>query len=460
MLILGIDICADRAVCWPLTEVPKDPKSYWKTEVLNRSKDPQEDPLTFYFTKGGIESLLALKPDAIALEPTGVHYAKLIWHVCESQGIPIFWVGHQQASNQRKSYGLPDKNDLADAFAIACYASLYHEHESYFIDFPEEVRRIKELYLQLKTLARLSSPLISRLRQQLVFEFPEAAHVDIKPQDGRRVLPTWLCGRDRGKRKNPYWDRRYKDSVAHQYGIEISIYTRKLAEMIDDYDLWALEIEKELYSLVNAPLFDRYNRVFNDFGFGLRVRAILLSLIYPFERFTSIGAFKRRIGATKDEISSGKSIAWKTGIGSKLCRTELYLWVYTSICQKKSRPDSKIGKLIADKYDLWIAEAEDPEAIEAKMRSRMQSETLERVKEAFLKSVKPLIPVSERSNLTTILGMVELSLKSTIEGNTSASKLKLNRKEAKRRLQNLTMSKTANYAARWLYRSLKSSLKV
>jgi predicted ArsR family transcriptional regulator len=53
--------------------------------------------------------------------------------------------------------------------------------------------------------------------------------------------------------------------------------------------------------------------------------------------------------------------------------------------------------------------------------------------------------------------MVELSLKSTIDVNTSAEKLKLNRKEAKRRLQNLIMTKTANYAARWLYRSLKSS---
>jgi uncharacterized protein involved in tolerance to divalent cations len=457
MLIIGVDICADRAVCWPLTEVPKDPKSYWKKEVLERSKDPKEDPLTFYFTKGGIAGLLALKPDAIAMEPTGVHYAKFLWHVCESQGIPILWVGHQQASNQRKSYGLPDKNDLADAFAIACYASLYRDHQAYFIDFPEEVRRIKELYLQLKTLARLSSPLISRLRQQLVYEFPEAAAVVIQPQDGRRVLPTWLCGRDRGKRKHPYWDKRYRDSVAHHYGIEISSYTRKLAEMIDDYDLWVLEIEKELYSLVNAPLFARYNRVFDDFGFGLRARAILLSLVYPFERFESIGAFKRRIGATKDEVSSGKSIAWKTGVGSKLCRTELYLWVYTSICGKTNRPQSRIGKLITDKYDSWIEQTENPEAIEAQIRQRMQSEALQKVKEAFLRAVKPLIPQSETGNLSTVMAMVELSLKSTIDVNTSAEKLKLNRKEAKRRLQNLIMTKTANYAARWLYRSLKSS---
>jgi hypothetical protein len=283
------------------------------------------------------------------------------------------------------------------------------------------------------------------IRQQLAFEFPEAAHVEIKPADGRRVLPTWLCGRDRGKRKNPYWDIRYRDSIAHQYGIEISSYTRKLAEMIDNYDLWVIEIEQELYSLINSPIFEDYNQVFNQFGFGLRVRAILLSLIYPFERFTSIGGFKRRIGATKDEISSGKSIAWKSGVGSKLCRTEFYLWVYTTICQKSNRPDTEIGKLISEKYDLWVLETEDPEAIELKMRSRMQSETLSKVKEAFLKSVQPLIPQSERGNLVSVLGLVELSLKSAILENTTADKLKLNKKEAKRRLQNLIMSKTGNY---------------
>lgn len=459
MMILGIDICADRAVCWPLTEIPKDPKGYWKTEILSRSKNPQEDPLTFYFTKEVMEGILNLKPDAVALEPTGVHYTKLIWKVCEDRGIKILWVGHQQASNQRKSYGLPDKNDLADAFAIACYASLYHDHENYFIDFPPEVRRIKELYLQLKTLARFQSPLIARLKQQLVYEFPEAAHVGMDAKEGRRTLPTWLCFRDRGKRKNKYWDNRYKNSVAHQYEIEISYYTRKLAETIDNYDLWIGEIEKELNSLVNEPMFKTYNESFDEFKFGLRARAILLSLIYPFERFSSIGAFKRRIGATKDEISSGKSIAWKTGVGSKLCRTELYLWVYTVICKQTNRPNSKIGKLIAQKYDQWILEAENPEAIESKMRSRMQSEALEKVREALLKSISPLIPQSEKGNLASIMGLIEIALKSTISENTSADKLKMNKKEAKKRLHNLIMSKTANYTARWLYRSLKEKLK-
>ncbi|MCA2620517.1 MULTISPECIES: hypothetical protein [unclassified Microcystis] len=92
------------------------------------------------------------------------------------------------------------------------------------------------------------------------------------------------------------------------------------------------------------------------------------------------------------------------------------------------------------------------------MRSRMQSEALEKVKEALVKSISPLIPQSEKGNLASIMGLIEITLKSTISENTSTNKLKMNKKEAKRRLHNLIMAKTANYAPRWLYRSLKEKL--
>jgi hypothetical protein len=209
---------------------------------------------------------------------------------------------------------------------------------------------------------------------------------------------------------------------------------------------------------VNAPLFEKYNRVFDDFNFGLRARAILLSLIYPFERFESLGAFKWRIGATKDEVSSGKSIAWKTGVGSKLCRTELYLWVYTTICGKTNRPQSKTGKIIAAKYDLWLDRCNDLEEIDRIIRARTRKEAIQKAKEAFTKALRPFVPSSKSENFLLVVRVVELSLMSAINDGTSESKLKLNRKEAERRLKNLTMSNTANHAARWLYRLLKRSI--
>ena len=93
------------------------------------------DELTFYMNSGGIHSLLALQPDAIALEPTGVHYSRLLADVCQKKGIPVLWVGHCEAVHYRKQNKLPDKNDLADALALAAYAHMYWDKPEFFLWF-------------------------------------------------------------------------------------------------------------------------------------------------------------------------------------------------------------------------------------------------------------------------------------------------------------------------------------
>ncbi|MGD1918782.1 MAG: hypothetical protein ACFCAD_07750 [Pleurocapsa sp.] len=65
-----------------MESLPNDVKAYWKRESKHRSKDPKKDEFTFYFTKGGIKGLLALQPEAVALEPTGMHYSWLVAHIC------------------------------------------------------------------------------------------------------------------------------------------------------------------------------------------------------------------------------------------------------------------------------------------------------------------------------------------------------------------------------------------
>ncbi len=167
MKIIGIDICKDRAVCWSLETLPNDVKAYWKKESKQRSKDPKLDEFTFYFTDSGIAGLLAQKPDAIALEPTGMHYSWLVAHIAEREKVEVLWVGHTQAVSYRRQNNLPDKNDLAEAMAIACYAHIYYGKQNYFISFnPTPIARMRELFLQLKSLARFQNPLLNRARQQ------------------------------------------------------------------------------------------------------------------------------------------------------------------------------------------------------------------------------------------------------------------------------------------------------
>ena len=117
--------------------------------------------------------LVALKPDAVVMEPTGVHYSKLPAIVCEAEGIEVLWVGHREVKNYRMSNRLPNKNDLADAFALASYGQLHYGKSEFFLQPAlKETERIREIYLELGSLNRIQSPLINRIRQQLAHEFP------------------------------------------------------------------------------------------------------------------------------------------------------------------------------------------------------------------------------------------------------------------------------------------------
>ena len=453
MKIIGIDICKDRAVCWSLESVPNDVKAYWKKMSKHRSKKPDEDEFTFYFTSSGIAGLLALKPDAIALEPTGMHYSWLVAHICQREKVGVLWVGHQQAVSYRRQNNLPDKNDLADAMAIACYAYIYYDKPSYFIEFDCDVlTRMRELFLQYKSLARFQNPFINRARQQLAREFPEAMNITTnRLSDGRRALWCFIARRDRNlTRKNSYWENRYSSSVAVKYGIPLSDFTRWLAQTIDDIDLQHLAIEKELFSLVYLPVFERYNQVFDRFNFNLSLRALLLSQIYPIERFESMAAFKKRIGAAKDDYSSGDLNTAKKG-GSKLCRTEFYLWVTTQVAKKANRPQSNVGRAIADKYDSWVMQFEsDPQVRQEKLAAQTKEKALNSMRQIVIANLKPHI---DGSQLTSQLLMMETMFNASWTSNVEVKSL--NKSQVKRKFGKLIINKTTGYTARWLYRLLK-----
>jgi hypothetical protein len=478
--ILGLDICANRAVCWLLTDgIPRDPKTYWRDKCKSdeRSKDPDKDPFTFYFNSSGIAGLLSLKPDVIALEPTGVHYSKLIENVCKAEGIKILWVGHLQSSHHRKSYKLPDKNDLADAFAIACYAATFINQPHYFLEFTPEVAEIRRLYLQLKSITRYRNPLIARIIQQLTHEFPEAlqpkknikvtnpitGEVESKPStnrkykykftildDGRRALIVWLAERERDiTRKTYYWDDLYKKSISHRYGGGISTFTKKLAIFTDEFDLLDFELTQELAALVLNPRFKVYNKVFDEFNFGLMLRAILLALIYPFEhRFESIGQFKKRIGLGLDENSSGNNQSFSSKTGSIACQSEFYLWASTTIAINKNRPDSLIGEKICTFYDDWIKKfSENPDDWEKYLEVKAKLKAIANLKRHFDKS--------KFSKDSVKLIDAELDRMTTAILNESVKTKKTDRN---RKFSNLALCKTASYTGRWLYRRLKAEL--
>ena len=314
---------------------------------------------------------------------------------------------------------------------------------------------MRELFLQLKSLARFQNPFLNRGQQQLAREFPEAVGVKSHRQnDGRRPLWCFLAGRDRHlQRKSWYWEKRYRESVAVEYGILLSDFTRWIAATIDDIDIQHLEIEKELFTLVYDSQFQQYNLVFDQFNFGLSFRALLLSQVYPIEKFESMGAFKKRIGAAKDEYSSGDMNTLKKG-GSKLCRTEFYLWVTTAIALKQKRPQSDVGQLIAGKYDDWVRQFEnDPEVRQKLLASQTKEKALKSMRNIVTANLKPHIDGEE---LTTQLLVMETMFNGSWTNNVEVKSL--NKNQVQRKFGKLIIGKTTGYAARWLYRLLISKL--
>jgi hypothetical protein len=455
MTILGVDICQGRAVCWPLDRLPEDPKSYWREQVKLRSRKADQDPWTFPFNKEGIATFLSWGIEAVAMEPTGMRYNALLADVCQIQGIKIFWIGHAQCKNARLEMKLPDKNDLADAFALACYAAQYQNYPKYFLEFcVGPISELKDFYLKAKSVSRFQTAAMNRLKIQLAYEFPEASEKQWTPgRDGRRSLICWLGSRDRIVRPSGYWQSKRDRSVSSDWDIEISNFSKQLAGIVDDYDLMLIELESKMKWLLDFPAFEKYNRVFDRFNFGLFARSILLCQIYPFERFDTMAGFKRRLGYGKVERSSGSKSSFGNGEGSKLISAEMYLWVMNSIAIKSRRPTSEVGKKIATFYDGWQEKLyANPELYRAAMLSKSKDSIAKALFKVLEKELSPLLSKEDLGGVIGKIGGV-----ADLIGETDGS-IEIDPSVAAKKFGKLILCKTSAYTCRWLYRELKREL--
>jgi hypothetical protein len=135
----------------------------------------------------------------------------------------------------------------------------------------------------LKQIDKLKTAAINHTRQRLCKEFPEIAQRQTKPSAklGFSALWGWLAGLHSYTRiKNEY-----KRSMARELGIEISQYTRGHAGMIVNLELRETKAETELRSRLTKPEFIPYRKVFAQLSLGLRNEALLLSQVYPFDKF-------------------------------------------------------------------------------------------------------------------------------------------------------------------------------
>ena len=361
MLIVGLDVCKSSVVACDLSVRPDNPRQLYYSQRF----------YTFEANQIGVRSLLELNADIAVLEPTGVNYSKLwVQHLIRA-GVEVRLVGHAQLRYYRANHlELPDKNDQADALALACYGFDYLEQPHRFVNIKDELSAsIREIVLRLAHLNRLQSPIINRLRQDLAWQFPEVAsrRLALSADSKTPVVVEWLAQNRESKK--------YEDLYDRSVGLGLTDTVKLHALRLCDIHTEEIFLERQLKLITTNPKFKAYHQVFARFGLGTRISSIILSQIYPFENFLVDGKpevkvrkgrksgnptkrylsrrrFEKALGVAPTEESSGKMNSSKIVGGSELCRKALWQWVFTRIEPRQgARLNNEIGNVLADYLD-------------------------------------------------------------------------------------------------------------
>ncbi|NEP58304.1 MAG: transposase [Symploca sp. SIO2G7] len=400
-----------------------------------------------------------MKPTAIALEPTGYHYSAFLANVCKEEEIGIYWVGHSEVNHYRRSHRLPDKNDAADALALAAYLWEKHGHDEFFLQFsPGVSKELRENYLKLQSLNKMQNPIINRLRQQLSVEFPEVALTQSRANaTGIAPLWGWLAEENISNHATTIYNKKWDNSVSKKYGGNISHFSRFLAKEICNFHREEKLIEDDLKELLKDKTIQPYIQILDEFGMKARTKALILSQVYPISRFDSLPPFKKRLGCAGEENSSGDRFGFNTRMGSKLSREAMYLWVLTVIAPKKSRPlTPQCQKLGLDYDNYWKKFYGSTEGMQAQVAKRELEKSKVKVKRILDEQVKPLL---KKGSEAEVDGQIELLVQTLLSTNsqnfTETIAKNIKHSEIKKGFGNLIIMKVAGKACKMLFKELK-----
>jgi len=367
-MIVGLDIGRSCAVAAALDQFPPNPKRYFN--------EYRRDFVRLNTSIDGMEKLLSLNPTGLVMEPTGNWYSAFWREFARSVKIPIYWVGHADLSHQRGSYGFNNKRDDEDAFCLAlCYFDDrfidIHGRKRFLQIEPGTISVIRQKFLELEQIDKNRTILVNQLRQRLTLEFPEIATRQFKASEKLGFTP--VLGALAGIHTYTRLENELSSSVTQTLGIEISDFSRDHAAAICQLEQREKKTLGELTSLLGKSEFSSYLKVFQHFGFGVRMQALMLSAVYPFEKFLidgkrhieweedrngklqkrdrSLRSFQAYMGLSYSLKQSGDKKS-KSFHGSTLVRSHLYVWALAKIApQPPKRLDTNIGNILGEKFD-------------------------------------------------------------------------------------------------------------
>mgnify|MGYP001800668436 FL=1 len=355
--ILGLDVSKSSVSCCLISKIPQDIKEFYYSypfESLNADKD-------------GIDELLALNADIAIVEPTGINYSRIWVSHLLSAGVEVRYVDHAKLRYYRERHlELPNKDDDADALALAVYGTEHLDNPRKFVcTRTKEITELRALVLRLEHINRIKTAIVNRTRQDLSWQFPENAYVR---SESKTQNPPLLWGWLAGKRKSAKYDRLLQKSVGLGITNTVILHSKRLCDLhLEEY-----HTENKIKQILSHSKYDLYINVFNQFNFGLRIQSLLLTQVYPFERFLennqpivkyrkgrisgkltarhlSERRFLKTLGVAPTQEYSGDSKRSKVKGGSALSKKMLWLWIFTSVEPKLRRTShitQRLGKYL------------------------------------------------------------------------------------------------------------------
>ncbi|MDJ0733281.1 MAG: hypothetical protein QNJ47_04205 [Nostocaceae cyanobacterium] len=147
-----------------------------------------------------------------------------------------------------------------------------------------------------------------------------------------------------------------------------------------------------------------------------------------------------------------------TGSGSKLCRSQLYLWVLDAIAPAHALTKNDIGQKLGEFYDSRKSQFQDnPELWKQKAVARQCKKHLWNMVRSLTQSLIPMVTKELQGQLEATLNLtlqtMQMGLTSSMIAGDIAPGVK--DREVKKGFGNLVISQTAAYGCRLLFKELK-----
>lgn len=261
-----------------------------KQSVTACAANDRPDDLKRFATTYRVKSFNSTLPDLQKLadlaqiyfiEPTGLYY-RIFCEYLTRAGKTVLLVQSRLVRSHCQHHGISNKSDRIDPAGILDYGIEKLRNPRAFIEVHNQ--DLRDICSKLRSLDRQKQPIQSLLGARLCYEVPEWVKVyEQSDRDWLESEPPALWRFIAGQKAYNHKKRELELDATH--GMGLSNYSRKLADRLCTYERWEHDLEYELAEVLGHEKFKPYHEVFDLLHCPNKVRAHLLTVCYPFERF-------------------------------------------------------------------------------------------------------------------------------------------------------------------------------